>query len=230
MALDIYVMPIWKFKCGDFSSPVERLGLKPKTVGMDGSIGLSQRPGLFDRWRARSAVRRLRGELRGELKQSVRWNEEGGVVYSEQGRGFDALSTYARWLDYRDLIPTFEVPPDGDYDKHPMRPVFQQVRPLTYPHVTCHNFNTGYFIPADFDRVVHVEPFTIAGHWTFHHAVGSSTRLSAECKALGRLLDVDENWPWNPEDPLLWIKAALRQLLTVTRLSREHDLPIIFHG
>lgn len=231
MSLSVYVMPVWKFKCGDFSSPVERLGLRPKTVSFDGRITERRRPGFVERWYARRATRRLRREVGTELGRSVRWNDEGDVVYSEQGFGYNGLSDFARWQDYRDRLPTFEVRENDDYDRHPLRAIVQNEPKMpTYLQTACHSFHTGYFLPIDFERVIFVEPFTIHNHWTFHHSVGSAPRLLTELNELGRMLGIDETWKWDATDPLARIKETFVQLLTVAKLSCEHDLPIIFHG
>jgi hypothetical protein len=35
MALDVFVMPLWKFKAGDFTAPIEQtLGVKPTVVSL----------------------------------------------------------------------------------------------------------------------------------------------------------------------------------------------------
>src|SRR5688572_1925333 len=123
MALDIYVMPIWKFKCGDFSSRIDAfaqsLGMNLKTVHADGTIATSPRPSLMTRWRARRDTRRLRSLICAELDRSIHWNDEGPVVHSEQGHNFEALRAYAKWLDFRDRLPTFDPPPEDNYYKHP---------------------------------------------------------------------------------------------------------------
>jgi len=232
MALSIYVMPIWKYKADDYSSRIDEfaksLGMKAKTVRADGTIAISSRPGLWRRLQAKRETRRLRSAVAAELGRPIKWNDEGPVVHSTQGHFLEAVRAYAKWLDFQDLLPTFDPPPEGDYYKHPAMTV-GVVRTLTYPQLVQHSCYSGYFLPTEFDRVVHVEPFTIANHWTFHRSVGSAPRLLAELMQLGELLGIDGEWP-KADDPLHWVKGALIQLLETAKLSRDHRLPIIFCG
>ena len=69
------------------------------------------------------------------------------MAYGEQSGGFEALRAYAKWLDYRDLLLTFDLPPEGNYYEHPvMSPKF--ARPLTYPQLVEHDCFCGYYLPV----------------------------------------------------------------------------------
>ncbi len=64
MGLGVYVMPIWKFKAGDFASPLEALGVAPVIIGP----GITQRdrdarPRFITRWKAKPETRSLRREI-----------------------------------------------------------------------------------------------------------------------------------------------------------------------
>jgi hypothetical protein len=88
------------------------------------------------------ATRRLRREIEAEIGHSVRWNDQGGIAYRGQARGFESLRAFAKWLDCRDLFPTFEPPPENNYYKHPV--VSQALaRPLTYPQLVDHDCHHG---------------------------------------------------------------------------------------
>jgi hypothetical protein len=225
-------MPVWKFKAGDFSSRIDEfaqsLGMRAKTIRSDGTIATSSRPGFWRCRQAKRETRRLRSAVTAELGHHIDWNDDGPVVHSEQGHFLEAVRAYAKWLDFRDVFPTFDTPPKDNYYEHPAMTV-QEVRPLTYPQLVGHCCYSGYFLPTEFDRVVQVEPYTIANHWTFHHSVGSAPRLLAELTHLRELLSVDEEWP-KADDPLHRVKGALIQLLKAAQLSRDHNLPIIFCG
>jgi hypothetical protein len=231
MGLDVYVMPIWKFKAGDFASPLEALGIAPVIVGPDGMSRREPdvRPNFFIRWKAKRATRRLRREIEAEVGHAVRWNDDGEVAYSRQAHGFESLRAYAKWLDYRDLFPTFDPPPENDFYKHPVMSD-KLARPPTCPQVVNHSCHSGYFIPAEVERVVHVEPFTSWGNFVSKHPVGSSHRLLAELERLAQALGTDEHYQWVEGDPLAQVKAPFAQLFEVAKVSRQKDLPIVFYG
>ena len=155
MGLDVYVMPIWKFKAGDFASPLEALGIAPVTVGPH---GMSQResnarPSFLTRWKAKRATRRLRREIEAEVGHAVYWNDEGNVAYTRQAHGFESLRAFAKWLDYRDMFPTFDAPPENDYYRHPVMSD-KLAHPLTYLQIVDHSCHSGFYIPAEVERVV----------------------------------------------------------------------------
>ncbi len=226
MGLDIYVMPIWKFKAGDFASPLEVLGIAPIIVG---SGGMSQpepnaQPSFFTRWKAKRTTRHLRREIEAEIGHAVRWNDEGDVAYTRQAHGFQSLRAFAKWLDYRDLFPTFDPLPENNYYNHPVM-TDKLTRPLTYPQIVDHSCHSGYYIPAEIERVVFVEPFTSWGNFVFRHSVGSSHRLLAELERLAQVLGTDEHYQWVEGDPLAEVKATFAQLFEVAnrllRLTRR---------
>jgi hypothetical protein len=231
MGLDVYVMPIWKFKAGDFASPLEALGIVPIIHGPDGMTQRDPdaRPSFFTRWKARRATRRLRSEIEAEIGHAVHWNDEGDVAYTRQARGFESLRAFAKWLDYRDLFPTFDAPPEDNYYEHPVMSD-KLTRPLTYPQVVDHSCHSGYYVPAEVERVVYVEPFTSWGGFVFTHSVGSSHRLLGELERLAQVLGTDEHYQWSEGDPVAQVKMAFAQLYEVAKISRQKNLPIVFYG
>jgi hypothetical protein len=51
MGLDVFVMPLGKFKVGDFTSPIEwALGIRPKLATPDGSFEQPTSVPWRDRW------------------------------------------------------------------------------------------------------------------------------------------------------------------------------------
>ena len=108
MALDIYVMPIWRFKVGDFSSPINsKLGIRPKIVTPEGIQECSAKVGWFARWRARRKVAAIRKAVELANSTPANWKDEGEVVYAEQSCGIEPLRAYAFWLDLRDQMSEF---------------------------------------------------------------------------------------------------------------------------
>lgn len=229
MGLDIYVMPLWRFKAGDFRSPIEAAtGIRPKIVTAD---GIEERPasvGLLDRWRAKRQVVAVRKAVEAVNKARFRWEDEGGVVYSEQSGGMEALRAYARWLDCLDRMPEFDPPHEGDYYKHPALGL--EVERQSCPHLVGHDCYNGYYLPCDFERLAEVEPYMIFGCWPASRSVGSSVRLLKELDFVQRHLRVPEGYDYPQDDPLVAVKAAYLQLREVAELSCRHALPIIFWG
>ena len=186
MALDVYVMPLWRFKAGDFEAPIEQnLRLEPSVVSVDGVEKPSRRrTGGLARWlhrsRARREVRAVRKAVEAANRVKVRWKDEGPVAYSHQSPGMEALRAYARWLDCRDRFPTFDAPPERDYYKHPVMNV--QLANPTCAHLIGHSCFNGYYLPADFEQVAEVEPYLVFG-W-FERAFAQGTRPDPEGPAV----------------------------------------------
>ena len=229
MALDLYVMPLWRFKVGDLLSPIEAaIGVRPKIVTAD---GVEERPASvnwFGRWRARREVSAIRRAVEAVNRTPIRWKDEGGVVYSEQSGGMGALKAYARWLDCQGLVPEFATAPEGDYYKHPVMSL--EIERLSCPHLTEHDCYNGYYLPCDFERLAQVEPYKIFGHWPATRSVGSSIRLLRELDYVQERLRVPEGYDYPQDDPFVAVKAAYIQLREVADLSCRHGLPIIFWG
>jgi hypothetical protein len=229
VALDVYVMPLWRFKVGDFSSPIEvATGIRPKIVTPDGTEERPARVGWLGRWRARRRVAAIRKAVEAANNTRVQWSDEGGVVYAGQSRGFEPLRAYAWWLDCRDRFPEFGAPPEGDYYKHPV--MAAEVGRLSCPHLVEHDCYNGYHLPCEFERVVEVEPYLIFGQWPASRPVGSAPRLLRELESVQAALRAPDAYDYPADDPLVAVKAAYLQLREVAELSCRHELPIIFWG
>lgn len=238
MALDIYVMPLWRFKAGDFSSPIEReMGLRPRIVTPEGFVERPTAVGWLARWRARREVASLQKSVGTACGTRVVWRDDGDVVYTGQGNDMLPIRVYARWLDFRDRFPTFEPPPDDDWREHPVWKVeYEDLSRISCPHLLGHSFFSGYLLPCEFARPVEAEPYRIFNQWPAAHSVGSSPRLLRELEAVGghlgplaeEELSADEEIP--ADDPLFPVKVAFRQLRKVVSLSCRHGLPVIFWG
>jgi hypothetical protein len=227
MALDIYVMPLWKFKVGDFASPLERLfGSKVKTITLSGVLDRAKNAPA--QWRARREVAAIRKAVGSANGTTIDWKDEGDVVYSEQSGGMQALQAYARWLDVRHRYPEFTEPPENDYRKHPVMELDYD-RDWSFPHMVKHDCYSGYYLPCDFSTLVSVEPHQVYS-WTFERTVGSSIRLRDELAEIGKELKISDDWNYVASDPLYHVKCAHMQLNEVSKRSCEHELPIIFWG
>lgn len=171
-------MPLWRFKVGDYRSPIEAaIGIRPKIV----SGGVETRPaaaGWVERWRARREVAALRKTVEMENGVRVRWKDEGDVVFAQQGCGLLSLQVFAMWLHCRDRFPAFEPPASGDYAKHPV--VKADLGRLSCTHLVRHDLMSGYYLPCEFEKISQVEPYIIFGRWLATRPVGSSPRLLRE--------------------------------------------------
>lgn len=229
MALDVYVMPLWRFKVGDFRSPIEATtGIRPKIVTPD---GIKERPagvGWFGRRRARRQVAAIRNAVEAANGTRIQWLDEGGVVYAEQSSGFEPLRAFAKWLDCRDQLPTFDSPPEGDYYKHPV--MAAEVARPSCPHLVEHSCFSGYLLPCEFERLIEVEPYLIFGEWPAARDVGSAPRVRRELETVQSELRVPDRYDYPAADPLLAVRAAYVQLREVTQLSCRHGQPVIFWG
>ncbi|MEO2088238.1 MAG: hypothetical protein ABGY75_01905 [Gemmataceae bacterium] len=239
MALDVYVMPLWRFKSGDFRSPVEQhFGLRPKVIAVGGSP--EQKRGFWG-WLLgrhpepaepavppRQQVEAIRRAVEERNGVSITWHDEGEVVYSEQGQQFEALRAYAFWLDCRDHMPTFEPGVNGRYYDHPVWQLPPEVR--SCPHLVKHDCHGGYHLPCDFEHLVDVEPYTLGGYLPAARSVGSSVRLLRELSRVQDELQVPDDYKWSADDPLWPVKEAYQQLKQVAELSVRHGLPVIYDG
>jgi hypothetical protein len=241
MALDVYVMPLWRFKVGDFRSPIEvATGIRPKIVAPTVE---EQGPGGWFNWfrrrprqpgpdealvQARQQVEAIRRKVESENKAPIEWHDEGEIVYAEQSAGFEPLRAYARWLDCREQFPEFSPPPEGDYYRHPVWTV--EVGRLSCPHLVEHDCYSGYYLPCEFERLVQVEPYSIFGQWPASRSVGSAPRLLRELVLVQSELQASEGRGPPADDLLAPVKAAYLQMREVVELSCRHRLPIIFWG
>ena len=90
MAVDVYVMPWWRFFAGEFSSPLERLvprsKIKVVTTGLFGRTVVrtlrERRPGPVARYLARRQERRLRRWLKLNGVDPSPIATDGEIVYS----------------------------------------------------------------------------------------------------------------------------------------------------
>ena len=93
-------MPLWRFKAGDFSSPIEAVtGLRPKIVTGEGIVELPASHTSADKRRAQREVEAVRRAVEAANGIGVEWQDEGGVVYSSRTWDMEALLAHALWLE-----------------------------------------------------------------------------------------------------------------------------------
>ena len=231
MATDAYVMPIWQFKVGDFRSPLERLAPAEKIYYATprGLVSKLDLRGRLSRWRARREVRAIAKAVSDANGAAVSWVDDGPCVYGEQFRAEHPLKSYIWWLERRDLLGEFQLPEDGS---EAAGRVWQtgRDRPVSYPHLWQNGFYNDYFLPAEFERVVEVEPYLIFGRFDAARRVSSTPRALRELDSLNRELRADPEYQWRDDDPLAAVKLAFNQVRQVLELSRQYGLPVIFWG
>ncbi|MBI5723057.1 MAG: hypothetical protein HZA50_03785 [Planctomycetes bacterium] len=231
MSLDVYVMPMWRFKAGDAETAVQQLGGdKALMITPGGILSWKRFKASLSRFQAKRQVRRIVAEAEKELNIRIEWNDEGNVVHSQQASwGFEALRAYAKWLDLQDCFPTFDDPPENNFYKHPALIWKEDRRTFRFSHIIDHDCYSGYYVPCRFDRVVYVEPFQSFGRFTFHHSFGSSYTLAAQLDTLEKYLpsNVDSKVSADSCNPIL---AGFNTLKELASKSIEHQLPIIFWG
>jgi len=227
MSLDIYVMPLIRFKTNDFRTPAEiATGARSKIVTYKGVFERFVGTGWRQRWKARREISVTRRAVERANQVRISWHDDGDVLYAEQSPGMEGLRAYARWLDCRNQLPEFEPPPEGDYYKHPAMAIKNESP--SFPHLVNHSCYNGYYLPCNFANVVDVEPYLIFGTWPAHREVGSAPRLLNELDRIQVELKAPENYVWAQGDPLAEVKYGYMQLRRAAELSCHHGLPIIF--
>jgi len=242
MALDAHVMPLWRFKARDFSSPIENtLGIEPTIISIGETV--TPRPPLHlrileklgilkdRRTKAEQEVCALKSELRQKTGIDVDWNDRGEIHYSKQFYEPVVLRAFAAWYDFRREIASFDPAPESNYYNHP---VWKLERPekRSFPVLVDHSLHNGYFLPVPFDGCFNVEPWSVHDRWEFYHSVASTHTV---LKELDELLEIisdipevkDEDTGSIPVADARWYAEELRKICL---LSIEHQLPVIFHG
>ena len=255
MALDVFVMPLWRFKAGIFKSPVEEvLGIVPTTISLAGPapnppppwhLRLLARLGVIEftapvpqptpreRYeKARREIDALKAEMSRLTGVAVDWQDVGESVYGEQFHGYDFLRAFAAWCDHRDMLPEFNQEPGVYFNKHPAWDLPAPAK-RRFPTLAQHSLYTGYFLPVPFEGVYKVEPFKVANHWEFFHDVASTRSALRE---LNELLDFVDTLPVREPEPGQFrshedsARMVAGQLREICELSLAHDLPVIFYG
>ena len=219
MLCDVYIMPLWRFKLGDFR-PVAAEKSVARQLGDWGKSPLR----AMNHFIARDSVRRIRRAVATENGFSVDWQDEGDLVAERKGCEFQAVRAYARWLESFDGRGHFETPVDGNYYKHPCWKA--KGRRIQFNQIVDHECCYGYYLPCRFDEVARVEPRK-TDRWTFLRAVGSAPRLLEELGQIGSVLDRASHRHFGDTIVRDEVFRAYRQLTEIAQLSGRHQLPII---
>ena len=253
MALDAYVMPLWRFKAGDFSSPMEdTLGIEPVVISIAdcapppapwyfrllAKIGLIEieplPPPELPREQRRAVAMREVEALKTQLSEMagtpIDWPDEGGVPYRKQFHEPVAMRAFAAWHDHRDELPEFGSAPEQNYYKHPVWSLPTPAK-RRFPTLVEHSLHTGYLLPVPFEGNYKVEPFKIR-NWEFFHYVASSQTILREVDDFLEFLSTLPETSAEESDviPLRDIRWYAEELRQMCSLSIEHRLPVIFHG
>ncbi len=246
MSVNIYVMPLGRFKSGDFESPLQQV-FGADNVTRVTPDGIKRRPEpetisetlellvAADEFRlVRQFLDRAASQMSLE-PQALQWTDEGDTHFAEQAVYLGAASTYAHWLSHQDEYPVFEVPDPDDFESHPVWHLVDDPSSTSYPHLGLHDHYVGYYLPCDFPRML--EMATGYDGYPCDRSIGSSYRLRDELAEVGKTLDliwqsgvglVDE---CDERAPVLdQVSAALVQLSRAAEASCKHGLPIIFDG
>jgi hypothetical protein len=250
MALDAHVMPLWRFKAGDFSSPIEdAFGIKPDVISLaeasDSRVPLHQRllakfgivredsavAKMLKRKVAKEDVKKLKLEISGMTGSQVEWLDEGINRYSGQYYEPVEMRAFAAWHEHRDELKAFKKPPEDNYYKHPVWAV-PKPDARRFPTLIDHSLHKGYLLPVPFEGVFKVEPFMVHNHWKFYHYVASSQSMLRETTDFLSFLSEFEAFDKRIGKgvrlkQIHWYASELR---TMCELSLEHRLPVIFHG
>jgi hypothetical protein len=231
VALDVYVMPMWRFKAGDLTTGVQRQFADRATIVSP--LGFLRLQNIKATLARRSAVRQVRAVVK-EAEQSLgarlQWRDEGEVVFSQQAWwGFEALRAYAKWLDLKDQFSVFEDPPESNFYKHPALKFEAPARQFRYSHIIDHSCYAGYYVPCHFDRVVYVDSYQAYGRFTFQRSFGSSYTLNDQLCSLEREMPQDDD-PVVSESSRSAITAGFETLKDLCGHSLLHKLPIVFWG
>jgi hypothetical protein len=252
MALDAYVMPLWRFKAGDFSSPIESvLGIEPTIVapttpepGPPWYLRLLEKLGIIEitnpppeptpeeaRAQAIKDVETLKSDLSKLAAKPIEWNDDGGVHYNKQFHDPTVLKAFAKWYDHRSELPEFLAPPELRYWEHPVWDL-PRVENVRFPVLSSHSMHTGYFIAVEFSGIHRVEPFKSWGGHELFHDVASTQVVLAELKDLLSFLATlpEKKEETHGSSPIGDAKCYAEELQRICLLSQEHNLPVIFWG
>jgi len=228
MALDIFVMPLWKYLVGDFMTAAERLCAEMGVPEKYHRVG-GEKPGLTE-MEARQYVVEIQEEMARELGMGAKWPDEGDEVF---GRQFPR----DYWHALRAFAADQQYPQPGfvfgeDSHEHPGLGRIWGGAESQYLHLIVHQDHCGYYLPCEFD-----EPLALkTGEDSPPVCIGSSVALLRELNTLGAKLrmrnDLEDSWggPFDENDPLNLAKSGWAFMHYCARLSVGHRLPIIFDG
>lgn len=229
MALDLFVMPLSRYLCGDYTTATERLAEKTGTryarIGAEkAKMSLAE---------ANEMVESIKGMLRKQLGPEIRWNDAGDTVFAEQFSldNWHALRAFA--ANVTQPVPGFIF--DSGSSQHPgLTKIWSGTR-SPYLHLIRHHDNQGYYLPTNFDQPFILPLFDAPDD--LQPRAGSSLALLRELNDLGRRIGMSKDlgeagWTdqFAADDPLESVKYGWAFMRNVAKISVARKLPIIFDG
>jgi hypothetical protein len=225
MALDLHVMPLWKFWAGEYTTATERFaastGVPMSRVG---------RPkALYDPHEAQHLAKGVRLWIERQTGVSQAWEDDGDIAFSEQFQ-LDAIHAVRAYAAHTDMSPDGPFEIITDFHRSPaVRRILAGV-PTEFPHLVFHEDNQGFYVPVDFEY-----PMKLMGKAP---TVGSSVQLMIELATLRRGLGDFPDFAarqqgeqgQEPHPGVALVKHGLAFLYHVCWTSVQTRLPIIFDG
>jgi len=247
MAVDMYVMPLWRFKTRYFEPVMDRFCKEMGTTGKRISPGGIEEmggevvvPAAYDVTVAKNQVTWLQLYVSHQAGSKITWRDEGDVLYGKQAHGMADLRTFAKHMEVHGHKEGFVPPEPHSEGKHP---VWRETAPpgsppsRLYPLLTGFNFSNGYVLPGDFAGLLKGDTYVDFMQRELTRPVVSVKSMLEELGRLGEALAVpcgaephDDFAPNGCPKELFLVFAAFRQLGEVLRLSAQSDLPVIFWG
>lgn len=147
MGLDIFVMPMWKYLAGDFSSPLSKvLGIEPTRIG-------TPKPDEPPP-QAKEQVERFQRELSRLSGAPAVWGDHGFAEVSVQFRtpSFLSIQEFAAFQD----APVGTVYSVSEENPVVHKSLLRVQRGATtrFPHLIFHELNQGFYVPCDLPQPI----------------------------------------------------------------------------
>ncbi len=233
MGVDVFVIPLWRFKAGDFSTTTaDLLGGKVKTVGLDGSIRSSARPkrvGLRRRLGAKREVKQLATMVSRGNRTKIRWRDVGEKVFSEKAHGdYSELRAFAAYVDARQKDPGINTPADGKFSSLPLWKRARDSGGGSFPHIIQNSLFCGFILPVDFARPVLVQTQATARGPTIFWFASSAPRVLGELRRIeAEVIRAEHFRAVNGREK---IAASAAQLRRACEKAIAVGLPVVFYG
>jgi hypothetical protein len=224
MALDIHVMPLWRFWAGQYTTAMERLA--ERTGSTMSRIGNPK--ALYDEREARQLAKAVRLWIEQKTGTTDAWEDDGDIAFSEQFQ-FEAVHAVRAYAAHTEISDEpFDLTGEFHHSRA-LRRVLAGV-PTDFPHLIHHEDNAGFYVPADFAR-----PLKLMGK---PPTIGSSVRLMIELanlrRGLGDFPDYTARQSGEQDDEpqvgLAWVKHGIAFLYHVCWTSVQARLPVTFDG
>lgn len=224
MALDIFVMPFWKYLAGEYTTATERFA---ETSGTPYSR-MGNPKAQASEEEARRFGRNVRIWMERRFLTQDAWDDDGETVFSEQF-SFSAIHAVRAYAAHQQWSTGLFELQSGFQDSPLLRKIYGGI-PTDFPHLIHHEDNQGFYVPLDFKH-----PTKLMGESPM---IGSSMQLMFELAALRASLGefpTYEEWvngskisAEHPGEEL--VKYGILFLYRACWLSVQHRLPIIFDG